>query len=75
MNARDVLKAITRKAPDTKLSLAMGKNSNYLSVAKSRKSVPQADTFAMISNVCGYDLLVRERDTGDEIIIDPPDKG
>jgi hypothetical protein len=49
----------------------MGRNANYISGYVNRGSVPQADTFAEIADVSGFDLLVRDRSSGDEILIDP----
>ena len=33
---------------------------------------PSLTVAALLCDVCGFDLLVRQRDTGEETIIDPP---
>lgn len=73
MNAHEVLRKITRSTgmTDIELSVAMGKNTNYLGVIRNRKTIPRADTFAMIADASGYDLLVRNRTDNEEIVIDP----
>ena len=74
--AKSVLSSVVARSGMSKaeLSRSMGKNGNYLSVVLNRGSVPQADTFSMIADASGYDMLVRRRDTGEEILIDPPEK-
>lgn len=53
------------------ISNAMGRNPNFLSATISRGSAPRADTLALIGQTCGWDLLLRKRDSGEEIVIDP----
>ena len=54
------------------ISRAIGYNENYVNSKVKRSNVPRVDTLALVSDVCGFDLLVRHRKTGDETIIDPP---
>lgn len=74
MKAHEVLRTITKDSgsSDMSLSAAMGRNTNFLGVIRSRGTIPKTDTFAMIADTCGYDLLVRKRETHEEIVIDPP---
>lgn len=63
---------------ETKSALAakLGKNPSYISSIISRygngKS-PGVATYVRIADACGYDILARQRSTGDEIIIESPD--
>lgn len=57
---------------DTALSESLGKSPNYISATKSGKSTPSVDKFAAIADACGFDTLARSRETGEEIVIDPP---
>ena len=54
------------------LSESLGKKRTYVSTMIYKNRVPKTDTFAWIANACGWDLLTRNRETGEEIVIDPP---
>ena len=56
----------------TEISTALGLRKNYISVAIAKRTIQRTDTFAKIVDVCGWDLLVRNRTTGEEMLIDPP---
>lgn len=56
------------------VSKLMGKTPIYIGALFSRGSTPRTDTYATIADACGYDLLLRKRDNGAEILIDPPRK-
>jgi hypothetical protein len=74
MKFHDVLTAVISRSgiPKMTLSSLMGKSYTFINTTLGRKSVPKTDTFALIADVCGFDLLVRQRSTGDEMLIDPP---
>lgn len=55
------------------LSRHLGKSDAYISALLSRGNIPSAVLFCKISNLCGYDVIVRNRVTGEETIIDPKD--
>ena len=57
--------------PKSELSRSISDSRFYLNTILSRKTVPMANTYATIADVCGYDLLVRRRSDGYEIPIDP----
>ena len=56
-------------------SKRMGRAQSFLSVVKHNGRIPQANTLAAIADVYGYDLLLRNRTDGREVIIDPPTEG
>ena len=55
-------------------SVRMGKKPFYINSAISKGAVPSADNLASIMDAIDYDLLVRSRQDGTEIIIDPPEE-
>ena len=59
--------------PKTRLSTMAGKGPNYLSVLICNRRMPQVDTFAKIADICGWDLLARNRETGEELLVNSPD--
>lgn len=73
------LSAIVKRSgrPMTELSKEMDRFPSYLSVFMSRRSVPGANTLAMVGKVCGYNLaLVPDylRLPDGSIVIDPQDQ-
>ena len=76
MEPKDVLPELVKGSGRSMrtISVQMDRTSNYLAAVVQRKSIPKYDTMAEIADVCGYDLLLRRRDDGTEIIIDPPRK-
>ena len=46
----------------------------YLESIWKRGTNPRTDTMAKIADACGYDLLLRNRQDGSEITINPPEK-
>ncbi len=75
MRADKVLREIISKEglSATEVSKRIGKTRQYMTTLFSHHRIPQADTMARICDVVGYDLLVRSRDDGYEITIDPPE--
>ncbi len=55
-------------------SRKMGRSDGYISRYVSGKVVPGVDVFAEILDTCGYDLLMRNRETGEETTIEPPEE-
>ena len=74
MDVRKALRTVISNGgmPKATLSVSMGKAYTFINTTISRGSIPKTDTFAQIADACGYDLLLRQRSTNDEIIIDPP---
>lgn len=48
-----------------------GRSENGFSPYIYRQNEPSVHLLALLCDVCGFDLLVRQRDTGEETIIDP----
>ena len=59
------------KLSTTEISLKMNHSTGYLSKYRYRKSVPSTDVMARIMDAVDYDLLIRNRTTGEEILVDP----
>lgn len=76
MEAKDVILFLTT---DSSMSMRvasqkMGRSPTYLSTTRQLGVVPSVSVMAEIADVYDYDLLLRNRFCGDEIIIDPPQK-
>lgn len=57
-------------------SRAMGRAGQYVDTLIRRGSVPSVDVAAALADVCGCDLVVRDRATGEDVAtIDPPTRG
>lgn len=46
----------------------------FTHILKENGSTPRADTLAKVSDVCGYDLILRRRIDDYEILIEPTDE-
>ena len=55
-------------------SLAMGRSKLYIAQAVYAKRIPTVRTLAALCDVTDHDLIVRNRKTGREITIDPPER-
>jgi len=75
MQADKVLKTILEKEGITTIqaSRKMGRSDGYLSATIAKKASPRVDIMADICDALDYDLLVRSREDGFELYIDPPD--
>lgn len=74
MDANKVFNTIIGRTRLKKIDIShsLGMNNNYINNIITKRAIPRADTFAKIIDVCGWDLLVRNRETGEEMRIDPP---
>lgn len=75
MDAKEALYFLTS---DSAISMRvasqrMGRTPSFLGTTRFNQRVPQVDTMAAIADVYGYDLLLRNRVDGEEILIDPPE--
>ena len=61
----------TSKRSAYNVSLAMGKAHSYVNSLSKRKGFVSAHVLSSIADVCGYDLLLVNRQTGETIPIDP----
>lgn len=75
MRADKVLKAILAKEGISSIqaSRKIGKSDAYLSSIIAKGTSPGVSTMAGICDVLDYDLLVRSRNDGFELTIDPPE--
>ena len=73
MNVRTAFNVIVTLSGLTKskISETLGKRVTYVNTIIAKSTIPKTDTFAKVADVCGWDLLARNRTTGEEIIIDP----
>lgn len=76
MKAGDAFVYIVNNCGKTRADLAraMGRSVGYFRNILSRGSVPRLETFAEIVDAAGFDMYVRQRSTGESIMIDPPGK-
>lgn len=76
MRVDEVLKELVQDSGMSmyRISLNMGRSKLYISQAIYEKRIPSIKSMAEIADVTGHDLLLRNRTTGREIIIDPPKK-
>lgn len=73
LSARQALNFVVSHSgkPKEVISTEMGRTKGFISATTSRGTVPKVDTFAIVADVCGYDLMLKRRDDGRTIIIDP----
>lgn len=76
MQANKVIRATTQ---DCSISLrgvsrAMNRSESFLANYLSTGRIPNLELMAEIADATGHDLIVRNRDTGLEILIDPPER-
>lgn len=76
MRAEDVLREMVHDCDlsQREISKRMGRSHLYVASYVSKKQKPNIELMAEIGDVTGHDLLIRNRRTGREIIIDPPEK-
>jgi len=55
-----------------KTSQEIKRSPSYIGSIISHDATPRTDVFALILDAVGFDLIVRNRKTGEETIIDPP---
>ena len=74
MKATDVIRAVVNDCPMSmrKVSASMGRSQMFLGTYVSRGMLPNIELMSEIADTTGHDLLLRNRSSGNEIIIDPP---
>lgn len=60
------------KASTIDVSRQIGRSDGFIANYISTKRAPSTDLFAEIVDALGYDLIMRNRETGEETIIKPP---
>lgn len=75
MDSREVLRYVVNQSGKSQraISIELGKVPTYISATFTQGSIPTIETLANIANVCGYDLALINRATGETIAIDPRD--
>jgi hypothetical protein len=76
MQAKDVLKSLFGRGKHSTYDASerMGKSPTFVGSIVSKGRMPKLDTMAAVMDAIDYDLLVRSRQDGTEIIIDPPEE-
>lgn len=76
MNAKEIIRAIVDDSGKSayRLSSEMGYGYNYVAAKISQGNPPNVATLAAICEATGHQIVIRNRTTGREIIIDPPEK-
>ena len=76
MKAENAIKEVVGDSGKSmyRVSLDMGRSKLYIARAVNVNQTPTIRTMAEICDATGHDLLVRNRTTGREIVIDPPER-
>lgn len=77
MQVDKVIREIVKRSSQTMrgVSLMLGKGQSWCKVVSLQGRSPALSTVVDIADVCGYDLIARCRETGEELIIDPSTQG
>lgn len=69
MNATDAIRQMMKRASlgPSELSRRIGKARTYIASTLSHGSTPKVDTVARIAHECGYRLILRNDESGDEL--------
>lgn len=73
MESKEALRYVVNHSGKSQraISVELGKVPTYISATFTQGSIPTVETLANVANVCGYDLLLVNRETGETISIDP----
>jgi len=76
MQSNEILRAICEDAgiPMSRASVLSGRSALFIARYLSESKSPGTNVLAEICNATNHDLLVRNRTTGREIVIDPPER-
>lgn len=76
MQSEDLVREVVSDSGKSmyRVSLDMGKSKLYIAQVVHANRLPTIRTMAEICDATGHDLLVRNRETGREIVIDPPER-
>lgn len=71
MKARQALYKIVESSGKSRIQVSseLGRSRNYITNYFVNDMNPGADTLAQIADVCGWDMVLRNRSTGEEIPI------
>ena len=73
MKSSDALRRIVESSGMSHRTLArqLGRSPSYISNPIAQGTDMRVSTFSTVADACGYDVLARHRDSGEEILIDP----
>jgi len=76
MDAGDIIKAVVTDCDvsQVQISKRIGRSNLFIGSYITRKIKPNIELMAEICDVTDHDLIVRNRKTGREITIDPPER-
>lgn len=77
MQVDKVIREIVKRSSQTMrgVSRMLGKGQSWCKVVSLPGRSPALSTVVDIADACGFDLVARCRDTGDELLIDPSMQG
>lgn len=77
MQVDRVIREIVKRSSQSMrgVSRMLGKGQSWCKVVSLPGRSPALSTVVDIADVCGYDLVVRCRETGEELLIDPSMQG
>lgn len=73
MNIREAMAKMVGESNRAEVSRRMGRTNSYTTALMQRDNTT-VSTFCELADVTGHDVVVRDRNTGEEILIDPPEK-
>ena len=75
MQAKEVIRAMIEDSgiSQRQVSLSMGRSGHFISSVLGNGRMPNIELMAEMADSAGFDLVLRNRHTGNEIQIDPPD--
>ena len=76
MRARDVIRATVEDSGMSmrRVSTLLDRSTYFIASTAGQGKVPSIELMAEIGDVTGHDLVIRNRKTGKEIVVDPPAK-
>lgn len=75
MDARAVMREIVERSgrSQAQISAELGRSPSYVSATLARPSDLHASTLAAVADVCGVEIVARDRESGEIVAtIDPP---
>lgn len=76
MKPNDAFRALVDSYPDGQraLSRAIGRSAGWASSMLNNDGSPRLDTFAKVAEACGYEVVIRDKGTGDVLaVVEPPE--
>lgn len=75
MKAKDAIRAMVQDSElnQSQVAVSMGRSESYIRSCVSYGRIPSIALMAEIGKATGHDLILRNKRTGNEIVIDPPE--